>query len=132
MSEDTFRWVITGAVGISTLCILIMAATAFVLYRVIAKLQVKAVGVMERGGTAGRYGRRNSWRRELAERSPTLRRGLKRSPTNAKNISDVAKDQAHRFAEMGRDALRTVLKCTGGSGGCGCRWNTVEQAQHAG
>ena len=42
MPEDTFRWVITGAVAVSTLCIFIMAVVALVMYRVVAKMQARA------------------------------------------------------------------------------------------
>ena len=41
MPEDTFRWVITGGVAISTLCILIMAVAATALYKVVSKVQAR-------------------------------------------------------------------------------------------
>ena len=48
MPEDTFRWVITGAVAISTLCIFAMAVTAIVLYRLMSRLETKTEGMIER------------------------------------------------------------------------------------
>jgi len=99
MSEDTFRWVITGAVAISALCIFIMAVTAFVMYRVVSRLQVKTT----RAG-------------QIAD--------------NAKDISDVARDQAHRFAGVGRDiADRAMAKAAKVDAAVD---DTVEQVHNAG
>ncbi|HVW85738.1 MAG TPA: hypothetical protein VHB50_13710, partial [Bryobacteraceae bacterium] len=96
-----FRWVITGAVAISTLCIVIMAAVAIVLYRVVSKLQVKAHDVITRVepiiDTARRVADENAPKvSDIATRAREI-------AANAKDMSDVAKDQAHRFAEVGRD-----------------------------
>lgn len=128
MSEDTFRWVITGAVAISALCIFIMAVAALVMYRVVSRIQVKAVSVMDRveplidtvkaltvvnapkfNGIATRAG-------QIAD--------------NAKDISDVARDQAHRFADVGRDiADRAMAKAAKVDAAVD---DTVDQVHNAG
>ena len=48
MSEDTFRWVVTGGVAIATLCILVQAVVMIVLFRVAKALQAKAEPVLDR------------------------------------------------------------------------------------
>jgi hypothetical protein len=87
MPEETFRWVITGAVAVSTLCIFIMAATVIVIHGKVYPLietirHLAQENAPKFSGIATRV-------REIAD--------------NTKDISDVARDQAHRFAEVGRD-----------------------------
>jgi methyl-accepting chemotaxis protein len=101
MSEETFRWVVTGGVAIATLCILIMAIVALVLYRLIAKVRTRAEAVMTRAepliDTAKRLADENAPKfSDIASRTREI-------AANFKDISDTAKDQAHRFAEVGRD-----------------------------
>jgi ABC-type transporter Mla subunit MlaD len=101
MPEDTFRWVITGAVAVSTLCIFIMAVVALVMYRVVAKMQARAEGVIERVepllDTAKQLVRENG------PKFSAIATRVTQIVDNAKDISDVARDQAHNFAEVGRD-----------------------------
>ncbi len=47
MSEDAFRWVISGGVAIAALCILVQAVVVVALYAVIRKVQVKLNGFLE-------------------------------------------------------------------------------------
>jgi methyl-accepting chemotaxis protein len=101
MQEDTFRWVITGAVLIATLCIFLMAAVSFVLYRVIAQMKIKVDGVIAKAEPI-----MDTVRKVADENAPKISVLGTRAveiAANAKEISDVAKDQAHRFAEVGRD-----------------------------
>ena len=101
MPEDTFRWVITGAVAISTLCIFAMAVTALVMYRVVSRLQARTEGVIDRVEPIA-----DVVKQLVLENSPKLSGIATRAveiADNAKDISDVARDQAHRFAEVGRD-----------------------------
>jgi len=101
MQEDTFRWVITGGVAIATLCIFIMAVVSLLLYRVVAKVRVRVMGV------AGKVEPLIDTVRQIAsDNAPKISSITTRAveiAANAKDISDVAKDQAHRFAELGRD-----------------------------
>jgi len=101
MTEETFRWVVTGGVAIATLCILVMAVVAFLLYRVIAKVQAKADDVITRAepiiDTVKRIANEN------APKISTVSSHVVEISANAKDISYVAKDQAHRYAELGRD-----------------------------
>jgi len=128
MSEDTFRWVITGAVAISALCIFIMAVTAFVMYRVVSRLQVKTASVMERVepiiDTVTALAVANAPKFSgIATRAGQI-------ADNAKDISDVARDQAHRFAGVGRDiADRAMAKAAKVDAAVD---DTVEQVHNAG
>jgi methyl-accepting chemotaxis protein len=108
MQDDTFRWVITGAVAISTLCIFLMAAVSIALYLVASKLKNRVESI------AGRVEPLVETVRKLADENSTKISGIatraveiadnaKDISDNAKDISDVARDQAHRFAEVGRD-----------------------------
>lgn len=47
MSEETFRWIVTGGVAIATLCILVQAIVMFVLLRVVMGLKTKAEPLIE-------------------------------------------------------------------------------------
>jgi methyl-accepting chemotaxis protein len=101
MPEDTFRWVITGAVAISTLCIFAMAVTAFVMYRIVSKLQARTDSVIDRVEPIA-----DVVKQLVLDNSPKISGIATRAveiAENAKDISDVARDQAHRFAEVGRD-----------------------------
>lgn len=101
MTEDTFRWVITGGVGIATLCIVVMAGVALGLYRVATKVQsrvddltLKAEPILE---TAKKLAADN------APKLSDITSSAQVIAANARDISGEAKDQAHRFAEVGRD-----------------------------
>jgi len=101
MPDDTFRWVITGAVALSTLCIFIMAVTVIVMYRMVSKLQTKTEGVIAKVepliDTVRQFAQENTPKFSgIATRAREI-------ADNAKDISDVARDQAHRFGEVGRD-----------------------------
>ena len=101
MSDDTFRWVIAGAVGISTLCILIMAFAALAIYRVVSKVQTHVVEMADKVnpliGTVRRLAEENG------PKISAMATDTQVIAANAKDISEVAKEQAHRFAELGRD-----------------------------
>lgn len=101
MPEDTFRWVITGGVAISTLCILVVAVVAVMLYRTMTIVQVRVDSL------AGRVEPLiDTVRRLTDDNAPKIARITSDAAdivANAKDMSDVARDQAHRFAEVGRD-----------------------------
>src|SRR5256885_671918 len=128
MSEDTFRWVIAGAVAIATLCIFVMAGISIAVYRVASRVQTKVDGVATRVEPI-----LDTVRRLADENAPKISEVASRAreiAANAKDISDVAKDQAHRFAEIGRDisdrAKVQVARVDAAVDG------TVEKVQHAG
>jgi methyl-accepting chemotaxis protein len=101
MPEETFRWVITGAVLVATLCIMITAITAVVMYRVMSKMQARTGGMIERMEPLV-----DTVKKLADENAPKLSGIATRAreiADNARDISDVARDQAHRFAEVGRD-----------------------------
>jgi len=128
MSEETFRWVVTGGVGIATLCILIMAVVALLLYRVIAKVQVKVNEVTDRVEPIIDTVRRIA--DENAPKVSSVATNIVGISANAKDIAEVAKDQAHRWAEVGRDmADRTKVQVARVDAVVD---ETVEQVHHAG
>jgi hypothetical protein len=101
MPDDTFRWAITGAVAISTLCILIMAIAAIALYRVVSKVQVRVGEVVDQVSPL-----LVKVRRIADDNSANVTAVVSNAvvvAVNARDISEVAKEQAHRFAELGRD-----------------------------
>ena len=101
MPEDTFRWVITGGVAIATLCIFIMAVVSILLYRVASKVQARVMGVTDKVEPL-----LDTVRQIASDSAPKISAITTRAveiAANAKGISDVANDQAHRFAEVGRD-----------------------------
>jgi methyl-accepting chemotaxis protein len=128
MPEETFRWVITGAVVIATLCIMIVAATAIVMYRVMAKTQAKAEGMIDRVEPILDIVKKLA--DENAPKFSGIATRAREIADNAKNISDVARDQAHRFAEVGRDvADRTKAQVARVDAAVD---ETVDQVQYAG
>jgi hypothetical protein len=128
MSEDTFRWVITGAVGLSALCFLVMAIVAVVIYGLLSKLQAKAEDLQQRVVPIVDTARRLTT--ENAPRFSDIATDVREIARNAKDISAVAKDQAHRFAEVGRDiADRTKAQVARVDAAMD---ETVDQVQHAG
>ena len=129
MPEETFRWVITGGVAIATLCILTMAVVAILLY-----------GSCRRCGCGWRAWSR-AWnriidtvremaRRQRAEDHQHYQPARSRSRPMRRISPIVAKDQAHRFAEVGRDiADRTKAQIARVDAVVD---ETVEQVHHAG
>jgi len=101
MQEETFRWVVTGGVGIATLCILIMAVVAILLYRIASRLQTRVKELTQRVEPIV-----DTVKKVAADTAPkiaTVTGHVVEISANAKDISGVAKDQAHRYAEVGRD-----------------------------
>ena len=128
MSEETFRWVVTGGVGIATLCILIMAVVALLLYRVIANVQVKINDLTERAEPIIDTVKRIA--NESAPKISAIGANVVDISAKAKDIAGVAQDQAHRWAEVGRDmADRTKAQVARVDAVVD---ETVEQVHHAG
>jgi hypothetical protein len=101
MTEDTFRWVVAGGVGIAALCILIMAVAAVMMYRVVSMLRVRGERIADRVEPIIDTVRRLA--DENAPKISTITTDTTVIVANAKDVSEVAKEQAHRFAEVGRD-----------------------------
>jgi methyl-accepting chemotaxis protein len=101
MPEDTFRWVIAGGVAVAVLCIVTMAVVSVLLYRIASRLQVRMDAVAQDVEPAVK-----TMRQFVNENAPKVSVIATRAveiAANAKDISDIANDQAHRFAEVGRD-----------------------------
>jgi methyl-accepting chemotaxis protein len=101
MPEETFRWVITGGVAIAALCILIMAVAVVAMYKVISRVQTRVEDISGRVSPI-----LDTARRVADENAPKISKIASSAvviAANAEDISGVAKNQAHRFAEVGRD-----------------------------
>jgi methyl-accepting chemotaxis protein len=128
MTEETFRWAVTGGVAIATLCILVMAVVALLLYRVVSKVQARIDEVTVRAEPLIDTVKKIA--NDAAPKISTVSSNVVEISANAKDISYVAKDQAHRFAEVGRDiadrAKAQVARVDA------VLDDTVEQVHHAG
>jgi hypothetical protein len=101
MPDDTFRWVVAGGVAIATLSMVIMAIVTVILFRVISRLQVKVDSLVDHTEPVV-----DAIRHLVNTASPRISgimTAVEETTVNARDISVVAKDQAHRFAEVGRD-----------------------------
>jgi len=101
MPDDLFRWAIAGGVAIATLCIFIMAVVSVMLYRVVSRVQARVDDVTARVEPII-----DTVRKLADENGPkfgAMASNAVEISANAKEISIVAKDQAYRFADVGRD-----------------------------
>ena len=128
MADETFRWVISGGVAIATLSIVVMAAMMVVMFRVISRLQARIDSVADHAEPVV-----DSIRHMVNENSPKLGEimtATQETIVNTRDISAVARDQAHHFAEVGRDitdrAKAQVARVDAAVD------ETVEQVQHLG
>jgi methyl-accepting chemotaxis protein len=101
MPDETFRWVITGAVAISTLCIVMMAIAGIAMYRIMSRVQARVEGIGDRVDPI--IDTVNRLTSENAHNVTTVANSMALIASNAKDVSDVARQQAYRFAELGRD-----------------------------
>jgi methyl-accepting chemotaxis protein len=101
MPDETFRWVITGAVAIATLCIFVMAGAVVGLYRIAGKIQAKVESVT--GRVEPLIDSARALATENGPRMSSIATRAREIADNAKDVSDVAREQAHLFAEVGRD-----------------------------
>jgi hypothetical protein len=128
MPEETFRWVLTGAVGIATLCILGMAIVALMLYKAMSRFEVRLNEMTTRVEPLIDTVRKVA--QENAPKISSVTSNVLEISTHAKDISTIAKDQVHQFAEVGRDiADRTKAQVARVDSVVD---DTVEQVQHAG
>lgn len=127
MSEDVFRWIVTGAVAISTICIVVMAAVSVAIHGLVSKLQTKAEDVT--GRMVPIIDKARQLTIENAPKFSDIATDVREITRNAKDMSVVAKDQAHRWAEVSRDvADRTKAQVARVDAAMD---ETVDQVQHA-
>jgi len=128
MSEETFRWVVTGAVAIATLCIVVMAVVALVMYKVIAKVQAKVDSIITAAEPIIATVKRIS--DDAAPKIAHITERGREIVANAKDMSDVAKEQAHRWGDVGKDlADRTQAQVARADAAVD---ETIDQVHHAG
>jgi methyl-accepting chemotaxis protein len=110
------------------LCILILAIAGIMMFRVVSRLQTRIGSLAERFEPIIETSRRVA--EDLAPKIAVIGTKATEIAANAKDISDVAKDQAHRFAEVGRDiADRTKAQVARVDAAVD---ETVENVHHAG
>jgi methyl-accepting chemotaxis protein len=101
MADDTFRWVIAGGVMIATLSMFVTAVAMMLLFRAVSRLENRVGGVADRAEPVF-----DSVRHLVNENSPKIGdivTSVRETADNTRDISVIAKDQAHHFAEVGRD-----------------------------
>jgi hypothetical protein len=101
MPDETFRWVVAAGVAIATLSMVVMAVVMVILFRVLSRLQARMDSVAERAEPVV-----DSVRVLIHESTPKIAdivTATRDTAMNARDISVIAKDQAHHFAEVGRD-----------------------------
>ncbi len=128
MSDETFRWIVAAGVAIATVSMVVMAAGMMVVYRVIARLQTKLEHFVDRAEPVAR-----SLQSMISENRPKIGQimtSVTETAENTRDISSVAKDQAYRFAEVGRDITdRAKVQVARVDAAVD---ETVEQVQHLG
>lgn len=128
MTEETFRWAVVAGVLIASVSILILAISGMVMFRVVARLQKRIEALAERSEPLLDTGRRIV--EDLAPKIARIGSNIEHITADAQDIAEVAKDQAHRFAEVGRDlADRTKAQVARVDATVD---ETVERVQHAG
>src|SRR5580704_16152904 len=101
MPDETFRWVVAGGVAIATLSMVIMAVMTVILFRVVSRLQVRVGSVVDHTEPVV-----DSIRHLINANAPKISgivTAAEETAGNAREISLLAKDQAYRFAEVGRE-----------------------------
>jgi len=101
MPDDTFRWVVAGGVAIATLSMVVMAVVTVILCRVVSRMQVKVGSAIDHTEPVV-----DSFRHLINTNAPKISgivTSAEETASNVREISVVAKDQAYRFAEVGRD-----------------------------
>lgn len=128
MPDETFRWVVAGGVAIATLSIFFMAIMTIVVFRAVSRLQSRVDSMADRSEPVV-----DSIRFLISENAPKIggiMTAAQETAVNTRDISVIAKDQAHRFAEVGRDitdrAKAQVARVDAVVD------ETVEQVQHLG
>jgi gas vesicle protein len=126
--DEIFRWAIVGGVMISTACVVILAIAGMVMFRLVSKMQARIDHVADRYEPLIDTSRRIA--EDLAPKVARIATNIEGVTANAQDITEVAKDQAHRFAEVGRDvadrAKAQVARVDAAVD------ETVEHLQHAG
>jgi methyl-accepting chemotaxis protein len=98
MSEETFRIVVTSALGVG---LLVMVGVLLMTLQIVARIRSRVDNLAETAGPLLMTVRKLT--EENGPRFSDIVRHAQEISTHAADISGVAKDQAHRFAEVGRD-----------------------------
>jgi methyl-accepting chemotaxis protein len=98
MSEDTFRIVVTSAL---CLAIVVVAGIALATLKIVARIRSRVDNLAATAGPL--LTMIHKLTEETGPRISDIVRNTQEISSNAADISGVAKDQAHRFAEVGRD-----------------------------
>lgn len=128
MREETFRWVVASGVAIVSVAMLAMAAVTVVLVGAVARLQSKVDNFIDRASPMV-----DSVHQLVNENSPKIGGildAVHETVGHTRDISVIARDQANRFAEVGRDVTdRAKVQVARVDA---IVEEAVEQAQHVG
>jgi hypothetical protein len=102
MPDETFRWVVASGVTLAALCFVGMVVVLILIYKIASRVQMRVDSVVT--GVQPILETTRELARENGPKISIIATRAVEIAANAKDISDVAKDQAHRFAEVGRDA----------------------------
>jgi methyl-accepting chemotaxis protein len=102
MPEETFRWVVAGGVTLAAICFVGMVVSSILIYKIAARVERRVDSLVD--GMQPVLETTRELARENGPKLTIIATKAVEIAANAKDISDVAKDQAHRFAEVGRDA----------------------------
>ena len=102
MPDETFRLVVAGGVTLAALCFVGMLVVLILIYKIASRVQMRVDSAVT--GIQPILETTRELARENAPKISMIATRAVEIAANAKDVSDVAKDQAHRFAEVGRDA----------------------------
>jgi len=101
MPDETFRWVVAGAVAIATLSIVVMAVVTVLVFRAVSRLQSRVDSLADRAEPVVESAR--VLIRENGPKVGEIVTSAMEAAANDRDVSGIAKDQAQRFSEVGRD-----------------------------
>ena len=101
MTEDSFRIAITTGVGIAVVSILVLAIVAIAMLKTMGRIRARVESVTGKAEPILDTIRKLS--DENGPRVSDIMRNARDVSNDARAIAAVAKDQAHRFAEVGKD-----------------------------
>lgn len=121
MQEDTFRWVVAGAVALATLCILVQAIVMIALFSTMKKMQARVNLLIDRTEPL-----LESVKTLVNDLSPRIKQIAQESAETVK----LAREQVERIRDLVKDvADRTKVQVARIDGAVD---ETMEQVQHAG
>ncbi len=101
MSEETFRWIVAGGVGIAALSMFGMAVAALVVLRVLSRLQERMHSIADRAEPVIDHVRHIV--HDSGPKVGAIVNAAQETAVNARDVSAVVREEAHRFKEVAAD-----------------------------